>query len=170
MCCWAGWCTLSYWVCFFCFVGTTAKIGRCCFFFFFLLNLFCKFYRIFSLFFLFFLIWHTHARAHMHRGDRTTSIHNNRRRYETPKRLELVHLDPSPQYCERNLSTGSLGTVDRPCNLTAHGLDSCDLLCCGRGHNIHQLLKRWQCRCKFIWCCHVKCDICHERIEQYTCK
>lgn len=103
-------------------------------------------------------------------GDRITSIHNNRRRFETPKRLELVHLDPSPQYCERNLSTGSLGTVDRPCNLTAHGLDSCDLLCCGRGHNIHQLIKRWQCRCKFIWCCHVKCDICHERIEQYTCK
>lgn len=122
----------------------------------------------FSLYFFSSFWYDTHT--HTHRGDRTTSIHNNRRRYETPKRLELVHLDPSPQYCERNLSTGSLGTVDRPCNLTAHGLDSCDLLCCGRGHNIHQLLKRWQCRCKFIWCCHVKCDICHERIEQYTCK
>ncbi|XP_031641034.1 protein Wnt-2 isoform X1 [Contarinia nasturtii] len=102
--------------------------------------------------------------------DRTTSLHGNRRKFETPKRLELVHLDPSPQYCERNLSTGSLGTVDRPCNLTAHGLNSCDLLCCGRGHNIHQFNRKWQCRCKFKWCCEVQCDICHERIEQYTCK
>lgn len=103
-------------------------------------------------------------------GDRTTLYHGNRRKFETPKRLELIHLDPSPQYCERNLSIGSLGTVDRPCNLTAHGLDSCDLLCCGRGHNIHQFQKKWQCRCKFKWCCEVQCDICHERIEQYTCK
>lgn len=104
------------------------------------------------------------------RLDRITSIHDNRRRYETPKRLELVHLQASPQYCERNSSTGSLGTVDRPCNLIAQGVDSCDLLCCGRGHNIHQLLERWQCRCKFKWCCNVQCDICHERIEKYTCK
>lgn len=103
-------------------------------------------------------------------GDRMTLYHGNRRKFETPKRLELIHLDPSPQYCERNLSIGSLGTVDRPCNLTAHGLDSCDLLCCGRGHNIHQFQKKWQCRCKFKWCCEVQCDICHERIEQYTCK
>lgn len=148
----AGWCTLLLKL----YLWTTTEIVCLLLF----KNSSCNFY-VLLLFFLFSLY---------DSGDRITAIHNNRRRYETPKRLELVHLDPSPQYCERNLSTGSLGTVDRPCNLTAHGLDSCDLLCCGRGHNIHQLLKRWQCRCKFIWCCHVKCDICHERIEQYTCK
>lgn len=113
--------------------------------------------------FLLVLLWN-------HSGDRTTSPHNARRRYETPKRLELVHLDASPQYCERNLSIGSLGTVDRPCNHTARGLDSCDLLCCGRGHNIHQFNRKWKCRCKFKWCCEVNCSICIEKIEQYTCK
>lgn len=113
---------------------------------------------------------HGHFDDFSYYSDRSTSFHANRRKYETPKRLELVHLDASPQYCERNLSTGSLGTVDRPCNLTAHGLDSCDFLCCGRGHNIHQFNRKWQCKCKFKWCCDVFCDICHERIEQYTCK
>lgn len=119
----------------------------------------------------FFFLVFSSSKYNNYSGDRTTSPHNNnRRRYETPKRLELVHLEASPQYCERNLSIGSLGTVDRPCNHTARGLDSCDLLCCGRGHNIHQFNKKWQCRCKFKWCCEVQCDICHERIEQYTCK
>lgn len=88
-----------------------------------------------------------------------------------PKRLELVDLEASPNYCDRDLGVGSLGTVGRPCNRTARGgLDGCDLLCCGRGYNTHQLNKQWQCRCKFKWCCEVQCDICHERIEQYTCK
>lgn len=50
------------------------------------------------------------------------------------------------------------------------GIDGCDLLCCGRGYNTHQINRTWQCRCKFQWCCHVQCDVCHERIEEYTCK
>lgn len=54
--------------------------------------------------------------------------------------------------------------------LACLGTDGCDLMCCGRGYNTHQFTKVTQCRCKFHWCCYVKCDTCSERTEQYSCK
>lgn len=38
-----------------------------------------------------------------------------------PKRSDLVYLQGSPNYCERDLSTGSLGTIGRFCNRTSKG-------------------------------------------------
>ncbi|RZC38388.1 Wnt-7b [Asbolus verrucosus] len=87
-----------------------------------------------------------------------------------PKKSDLVFLQMSPNYCERDLAAGSLGTVGRTCNRTSRGTDGCDLMCCGRGYNTHQYTKTWQCRCKFHWCCYVDCDTCSERTEEYTCK
>jgi wingless-type MMTV integration site family protein 7 len=43
-------------------------------------------------------------------------------------------------------------------------------MCCGRGYNTHQYTKTFQCNCKFHWCCHVNCQRCQERTEEYTCK
>lgn len=84
--------------------------------------------------------------------------------------MEMVYLHQSPNYCEKDFSLGSLGTDGRHCNRTAPGVDGCDLLCCGRGYNTHKIERTSQCRCKFQWCCNVQCDMCHERIELYTCK
>ncbi|XP_050088878.1 protein Wnt-2 isoform X1 [Anopheles aquasalis] len=92
------------------------------------------------------------------------------KRSQNPKRTELVYLQPSPNYCERNISIGILGTVGRSCNRTSKNVDRCDLLCCGRGYDTHQNVRSWQCNCKFKWCCTVACDICTERKEEYTCK
>lgn len=89
---------------------------------------------------------------------------------QRPRRGELVYLESSPNYCERDLSLGSLGTAGRQCNRTSRGMDSCDLMCCGRGYNTHQISRAWKCRCKFHWCCFVKCDTCTESMEVYTCK
>ncbi|KAG5870816.1 hypothetical protein JTB14_023979 [Gonioctena quinquepunctata] len=87
-----------------------------------------------------------------------------------PKKSELVYLQMSPNYCEKDLTAGSLGTVGRTCNRTSRGTDGCDLMCCGRGYNTHQYTKTFQCNCKFLWCCRVDCDTCSERTEEYTCK
>ncbi|XP_017776795.1 PREDICTED: protein Wnt-7b, partial [Nicrophorus vespilloides] len=88
----------------------------------------------------------------------------------TPKKSDLVFLQTSPNYCERDLAAGSLGTIGRACNRTSRGIDGCDLMCCGRGYNTHQYTKTTQCRCQFVWCCSVNCDTCSERTEEYTCK
>ncbi|XP_059611039.1 protein Wnt-2 isoform X1 [Phlebotomus argentipes] len=122
---------------------------------------------------------HTRARPVMGIHDEGKLVLINRKRgrmvvnpakAQRPKRLELVYLQPSPNYCERDVNLGSLGTMGRRCNRTARGIEGCDLLCCGRGYNTHQINRTWQCRCKFQWCCHVQCDICHEHFEEYTCK
>lgn len=87
-----------------------------------------------------------------------------------PRRTDLVYLDKSPNYCEYDLKSGSMGTTGRLCNRTSSGPDGCDLLCCGRGYNTHQFQRIWQCNCKFIWCCYVNCNQCSQRTEEYTCK
>lgn len=40
---------------------------------------------------------------------------------EEPKITELVYLEQSPNYCDRDFGTGSLGTYGRSCNRTSVG-------------------------------------------------
>lgn len=40
---------------------------------------------------------------------------------EEPKITELVYLEQSPNYCDRDFGTGSLGTYGRSCNRTSEG-------------------------------------------------
>ncbi|XP_076358831.1 protein Wnt-7b-like [Tachypleus tridentatus] len=102
------------------------------------------------------------------------SLHLRMRRSKTfdskPKSTDLVYLQNSPNYCETNLSVGSLGTVERRCNRTSKDYDGCSFMCCGRGYNTHLLTRTTQCNCKFSWCCDVRCNTCNERLEMYTCK
>lgn len=49
------------------------------------------------------------------------SLKKSRRPHRKPRRSELVYLHKSPNYCERDLSKGSLGTVGRKCNRTSKG-------------------------------------------------
>ncbi|KAH8407531.1 hypothetical protein KR222_004925, partial [Zaprionus bogoriensis] len=87
-----------------------------------------------------------------------------------PKRMELIYLETSPNYCERSVQTGTLGTLGRVCQPGSHGLQSCDLLCCGRGYNTQHIRRSRQCNCKFHWCCEVKCELCDDSSEEFTCK
>uniref|UniRef100_A0A4W2BMF6 Protein Wnt n=1 Tax=Bos indicus x Bos taurus TaxID=30522 RepID=A0A4W2BMF6_BOBOX len=85
-------------------------------------------------------------------------------------RKDLVYIDPSPDYCVRNESTGSLGTQGRLCNKTSEGMDGCELMCCGRGYDQFKTVQTERCHCKFHWCCYVKCKKCTEIVDQFVCK
>ena len=98
------------------------------------------------------------------------TLKRSKRLHAKPRKSDLVYLEKSPNYCDFDPRTGSLGTVGRKCNRTSSGTDGCDLMCCGRGYNTHQYDKTWQCNCKFHWCCYVQCNKCSERTEEYACK
>ena len=87
-----------------------------------------------------------------------------------PTAEDLVYVESSPDYCTDNLKTGSIGTQGRVCNHTSTGLDGCNQMCCGRGHNTYKALVSEKCNCKFNWCCWVQCETCTSMKDIYTCK
>ncbi|KAA0718818.1 Protein Wnt-3a [Triplophysa tibetana] len=89
--------------------------------------------------------------------------------FKPPTETDLVYYESSPNFCEPNPETGSFGTRDRACNLTSHGIDGCDLLCCGRGHNTRTEKRKEKCHCIFHWCCYVSCQECTRIYDVHTC-
>lgn len=82
---------------------------------------------------------------------------------------DLVYLDSSPDFCEKDDRAGTLGTHGRTCNRTSNAIDGCDLLCCGRGYTSRTERVKTRCDCKFYWCCYVKCKECESDVEVNTC-
>ena len=106
------------------------------------------------------------------RGERVGSRHRlmpTRARFKPHTARELVYLASSPNFCEVNVRAGSLGTRDRRCNLTSKGTDGCDIMCCGHGHRTERRVVVERCRCKFHWCCAVKCERCERDVDVHTC-
>ncbi|OWF49989.1 protein Wnt-4a-like [Mizuhopecten yessoensis] len=83
---------------------------------------------------------------------------------------DLVYLIASPDFCEPDPKTGSLGTTGRVCNKTSKAIDGCDLMCCGRGYETRRRKIVDRCSCKFHWCCYVTCQKCEREIDEHTCK
>ncbi|XP_023175127.2 protein Wnt-6 [Drosophila hydei] len=109
-------------------------------------------------------------------GARKVALRNDGNSFmpETPhtkpaNKYQLVYADDSADFCTANPKTGALGTQDRECNATSSGPDSCDALCCSRGHK-HRVVTEWtNCNCVFKWCCEVTCEKCLEHREVNTC-
>ncbi|KAK0399422.1 hypothetical protein QR680_003039 [Steinernema hermaphroditum] len=74
-------------------------------------------------------------------------------------KTNLVFLDASPNYCSDSSTKG------RECT---NG--NCGTLCCGRGYTVKREIVSVSCRCKFLWCCEVKCDTCLSVVERRFCK
>ncbi|XP_045178165.2 protein Wnt-6-like [Mercenaria mercenaria] len=77
-----------------------------------------------------------------------------------PTNEELLYAKKSPNFCKERKKYGSLGTQNRLCNPDPMRKGSCKLLCCGRGYNNTQITVQEECRCQFIYCCKIRCDIC----------
>nr|QEF51148.1 Wnt3 protein [Eupentacta fraudatrix] len=90
--------------------------------------------------------------------------------FKNPTDDDLIYYELSPDYCNYNPSVGSLGTRGRECNLTSHGINGCELLCCGRGHNTQRVFVQERCECRFVWCCEVVCKKCDNTYDLHTCK
>ncbi|XP_069698042.1 protein Wnt-1 [Periplaneta americana] len=89
--------------------------------------------------------------------------------HKPPGTKDLVYLEPSPGFCERNPRLGIQGTHGRQCNDTSIGVDGCDLMCCGRGYRTHEVSVVQRCACMFHWCCEVKCNLCRTKKTIHTC-
>lgn len=90
--------------------------------------------------------------------------------FKPPTDADLVYLDQSPDFCEYDQRTGSLGTKGRTCNKTSKGIDGCELMCCGRGYEEIRRQISERCKCKFHWCCYVQCKRCTRRVVEYVCR
>ncbi|XP_031572237.1 protein Wnt-5b-like isoform X2 [Actinia tenebrosa] len=82
---------------------------------------------------------------------------------------ELVFLESSPNFCFRDPKHGTLGTRGRKCIKDAPGTEGCKLLCCDKGYNTRIDLEEKRCKCKFYWCCQVRCKVCKANVTVHTC-
>ncbi|XP_052779255.1 protein Wnt-5a-like [Mya arenaria] len=103
-------------------------------------------------------------------NKRGTQLKRKHRKYNKPTNEDLLYLEQSPDYCQANKETGSLGTSGRECNKGSDGMDGCNLMCCGRGYNTFKKTLVERCNCKFVWCCHVKCKTCESVKDVHVCK
>nr|XP_039260633.1 protein wingless-like [Styela clava] len=88
---------------------------------------------------------------------------------KVPK-TQLAFINESPNLCLENQTLGILGTAARQCLKHSGDKGDCRVLCCGRGYNTRQIKIQRRCKCKFIYCCDVQCEICDEVKNEYTCK
>jgi len=87
-----------------------------------------------------------------------------------PDKLDIVYVERSPPFCERNPRIGSLGTKSRECIPGDRGEAGCDKMCCNRGYTRVELTQRQKCKCVFSYCCLVKCKQCERTEVKYVCK
>ena len=111
-----------------------------------------------------------HASSRAKRDDGTRALVTVARS-STPNKDDLIYLLNSPNYCDYDTSTGSLGTRGRRCNICRRhgGFGTCEELCCGRGHQEYEEIHSRSCSCTFTNFI-MECKTCKEKVTVYRCK
>lgn len=97
-------------------------------------------------------------------ADKSTTITKTAVGGRFSARSQLIYYQTSPDFC--NANPFAIGTLDRVC---LKG-DNCEILCCGRGYNVHISTAVIPCKCKLISCCQVECLNCLVEKQIETCK
>ncbi|KFD56589.1 hypothetical protein M514_02693 [Trichuris suis] len=87
-----------------------------------------------------------------------------------PTKRDLVYLQQSPDFCQEDSLLSIYGTKGRKCERDGYGTNGCAMLCCGRGYTTVVAEEVRDCKCKFQWCCEVKCEKCKYVMEEHHCK
>ena len=97
--------------------------------------------------------------------------HNDRDRLVTKKEKKLVYLDSSPNYCARNTTAGSPGMRGRTWESDIVSVEKSRSLCnsCNLRNRTVEHQKQVKCKCKSVWCCIVKCDLCTVKYSHTAC-
>lgn len=84
--------------------------------------------------------------------------------------MDLIYRDVN-NWCEPDHNTGSLGVVGRECSSYPNDPNSCRKLCgtCGKHSTESRLFQEFQCNCKFLFCCEIKCEMCTEQRTLFRC-
>lgn len=80
---------------------------------------------------------------------------------------KLLYLIRLPNQCRG--WQGSNSVSGRQCVLHKTKVDSCRKLCCQRGYRKKRIEVHSECRCKFVYCCEIKCDTCVTYKNIYQC-
>ena len=84
---------------------------------------------------------------------------------------KMIYFDPSPNYCIADPYYNITGIAGRACTLNyTSSSHHCDNLCCDHGYETFTFTKPIPCKCKFIWCCKVECEICYTTGTRYRCR
>lgn len=116
------------------------------------------------------------VRVKLNRGHNRLVVRSRQKRYKKdglrssqPLSGDLIYLNNSPNYCDRDVKNNILGTSGRRCNVNSRDEDGCNSLCCGRGYQITTQQVQRRCKCKFYWCCYVRCKQCSDNVVIHKC-
>lgn len=107
--------------------------------------------------------------------SRSRSGRRRKRKRDSGRRIakdQLVCVDQSTDYCTSTYDRRCLRTSEQQAGTRSRRLSQadCDVMCCGRGYNEYRRMTSFRCRCKFVWCCRVACDICRRQEDVLVCK
>lgn len=97
-------------------------------------------------------------------------INDDRNKFITPFREDLVYSQESPDFCRFNSLFSNIKTRGRRCIPNSNGPDGCDAICCGHGFVNHRIAHADNCNCRWLWCCQVVCDKCWSKLNVSVCR